>query len=239
MNSSTRLAAIINGQNLMHKASKIVRVEGTGMQRLVIPDVLLPRVPRHWATFYDDAVAELSTVTSKIYDGGVSKGLKHGAGQLIMPNGEIYKGSFKNDIRHGPGICKFNNGAIYKGEWRDGHPQGTGMLFSPPGELIETRFEEGSDGKSGTTWKIGDNTQVKILFTNGEYYEGNFKNNCRNGQGIHYYSNGDYYDGEWQNDRRIGRGRVFQKDGSKLNGLFIEDQADGQVEYEDKDGNVF
>lgn len=120
-------------------------------------------------------------MTSKIYDGGVSKGLKHGVGQLILPNGEIYKGSWKNDIRHGPGTCKFVNGAIYKGEWRDGHPQGTGILFSPPGELIETRFEEGPDGNSGTTWKIGDNTQVKILFTNGEYYEGNFKNNCRNG----------------------------------------------------------
>jgi hypothetical protein len=24
--------------------------------------------------------------------------------------------------------------------------------------LIETRFEEGPDGNSGTTWKIGDNT---------------------------------------------------------------------------------
>ena len=80
INSSTRLAAIINGKNLIHKASKIVKADNTGMQRLIIPQILLPRVPRHWATFYDDAVAELSTVTSKIYDGGVSKGLKHGTG---------------------------------------------------------------------------------------------------------------------------------------------------------------
>ena len=122
---------------------------------------------------------ELSQVTSKIYDGGVSKGLKHGVGQLIMPNGEIFKGNFKNDVRHGAGLCKFVNGAIYKGEWRDGHPQGSGILYSPPGELIECRFEEGADGKIGNAqiWKIGDNTQVKMLFSNGEYYEGNFKNN--------------------------------------------------------------
>lgn len=99
-----------------------MKAEDINYQKLKIPDVLVPRVPRHWNTFLEDSEAELSLVTSKIYDGGVSKGLKHGVGQVIMPNGEIYKGNFKNDIRHGPGLCKFTNGAIYKGEWRDGHP---------------------------------------------------------------------------------------------------------------------
>ena len=89
----------------------------------------------------EDVENELSQVTSEVYDGAVSKGLRHGLGQIIMPNGEIFRGNFKNDIRHGPGLCKFTNGAIYKGEWRDGHPQGTGILYSPPGELIECRFE--------------------------------------------------------------------------------------------------
>ena len=37
INSSTRLAAIINGKNLIHKASKIVKADNTGMQRLIIP----------------------------------------------------------------------------------------------------------------------------------------------------------------------------------------------------------
>ena len=75
--------------------------------------------------------------------------------------------------------------------------------------------------------------------TNGEFYEGNFKYNQRNGTGIHHYRNGDYYDGEWTNDRRIGRGRLHQADGSKLSGMFIEDKADGYVEFEDKLGNMF
>ena len=208
-------------------------------QRLAIPSALVARVPRHWNAFLQDCEAELSQVTSKIYDGGVSKSQKHGVGQLILPNGDIFKGNFKNDIRHGPGLCKFTNGAIYKGEWREGHPQGSGILYSPPGELIECRFEEGPDGRGRQIWKIGDNTQVKMLFSNGEYYEGNFRNNCRNGQGVYYYANGDYYDGEWSSDKRIGRGKIFQADGAKLNGMFIEDKADGQVEFEDKDGNVF
>lgn len=63
--------------------------------------------------------------------------------------------------------------------------------------------------------------QIKILLTNGEYYEGNFKQNQRNSTGIHYYSNGDYYDGEWSNDRRIARGKIFLADGGKITGMFI------------------
>lgn len=103
------------------------------------------------------------------------------------------------------------------------------MLFSLPNEVIEARF----DG-----FRITDG-QIKILFSNGEFYEGNFKQNNRNGVGIHYYKNGDSYDGEWSNDRRIGRGRIVLSDGSKLNGMFIEDKADGYVEFEDKKGNMF
>lgn len=149
---------------------------------------------------------------------------------MLYPNGDVYKGSFKNGERSGPGICIFGaTGALYKGEWRDGKPQGNGILYTQPNEIIETRFE---------SFKVVDG-QVKILFSNGEFYEGNFKNNNRYGTGIHYYKNGDYYDGEWTNDRRIGRGRLFFKDGSKLSGMFIEDKADGYVEFEDIRGNMF
>ncbi len=114
-------------------------------------------------------------------------------------------------MRHGAGLCKFGaTGAIYKGEWRDGRPMGNGTLFTLPNELIEGRF----DG-----YRIVDG-QVKILFANGEYYEGNFKNNMRNTTGIHYYANGDFYDGEWVNDKRVGRGRIFLAQGGKINGQF-------------------
>jgi len=56
-------------------------------------------------------------------------------------------------------------GVIYKGEWRDDKPNGNGTLFTPPNEIIEAKFDQANvqDG------------QVKILFTNGEFYEGNFK----------------------------------------------------------------
>jgi hypothetical protein len=121
---------------------------------------------------------------------------------MILPNGDAYKGNWKNDLRHGSGICKFTNGAIYKGEWREGRPQGQGILFSPPNEIIEGRFEG---------WKLQDGG-VKILFTNGEFYEGHMKDNCRESTGstgYMYYSNGDIYEGEWFKDKRGGkRGKI-------------------------------
>ena len=41
----------------------------------------------------------------------------------------------------------------------------------------------------------------KYIFENGEYYEGKFKNDLRNGQGILYYKNGNIkYEGEFIND---------------------------------------
>ena len=99
------------------------------------------RVPHHWHQFLQEAIQELSQVERTVYDGAVSKGLRHGQGQMILPSGDIYKGNWKNDLRHGSGICKFANGAIFKGEWREGHPQGQGILFSPPNEIVEGRFD--------------------------------------------------------------------------------------------------
>ena len=34
---------------------------------------------------------------------------------------------------------------------------------------------------------------------NGDKYEGEFKNNKKEGKGIIYYKNGDKYEGEWEN----------------------------------------
>lgn len=149
---------------------------------------------------------------------------------MLYPNGDVYKGSYKNGERSGAGLCKFGKtGSIFKGEWRDDKPQGNGVLFTLPNEIIEARF----DG-----FHVIDG-QAKILMSNGEFYEGNIKQNMRNSTGIHYYRNGDSYEGEWLNDKRVGRGRIFKADGSKMSGMFAEDKADGYVEFEDRVGNLF
>lgn len=110
-------------------------------------------------------------------------------------------------------MCQFTNGSLYKGEWREDRPSGVGIFFSFPNEIIECKF----DG-----WKVADG-QAKILFANGEYFEGQIKQGSRCGQGNHYYLNGDTYEGPWDNDRRGGknRGRIKFKDGGMMDARFI------------------
>lgn len=197
-----------------------------------IPDHLRKVVPQHWTNFIDDIENELAEVTNSIYEGGVSKGLKHGFGQYVMPSGDVFKGNFKNDLRHGSGICKFNNGCIYKGEWREGRPQGQGIFYSSPGEFIEGRFEG---------WRMSDG-QVKLLFANGEFYSGNFKDDCRNGVGTMVYRNGDTYEGEWDKDKRCKYSKLTMADGGTIHGKFGEDKDNDvvyEVTYDDKEGNTF
>ena len=181
-------------------------------------------------SFADDINAELSQITSPIYDGAVSKGLKHGVGRCVLPNGDAFKGTWKNGLRHGPGICRFANGVIFKGEWRDDIPHGLGILFTPgPNELIEARFED---------WKVV-NGQVRILFSNGEFYDGIFEEGTRHTRGTHYYLNGDHYVGSWHRDQRVKQSKIYQANGHVLTATFTNDVADGYVTFEDRHGNTF
>jgi len=57
------------------------------------------------------------------------------------------------------------------------------------------------------------------LFANGEFYEGNIKENSRESIGVMHYANGDSYEGEWSRDKRCGRrGKITQLNGVKLSG---------------------
>lgn len=44
-------------------------------------------------------------------------------------------------------------------------------------------------------------------YSNGDVYDGEWKNNLRHGVGICYYANGDIYEGKWEEDRRNGLGK--------------------------------
>jgi hypothetical protein len=53
------------------------------------------------------------------------KGIKHGHGSEVFPNGDVFKGSYKMDNRHGNGLSvNLNSGIIHRGEYREGKTQG-------------------------------------------------------------------------------------------------------------------
>ena len=102
----------------------------------------------------------------------------------------------------------FTTKAIYKGEWSEDLPHGQGILFSGDNEIIEGKFEKGMVAYN--------NKRVKILFQDGQYYEGAYSNNKRHGFGTNIYPNGDKYEGDWMADKRVGRGKIRQTNGIRI-----------------------
>ena len=48
-----------------------------------------------------------------------------------------------------------------------------------------------------------------MYFNNGTRYEGDFKNDQREGKGIFYWNEGDRYEGEFKNDQIEGLGTMY------------------------------
>ena len=59
---------------------------------------------------------------------------------------------------------------------------------------------------------------AKYYYSNGDIYEGEFKNKQRDGYGIYYYSNGDIFEGEWKNSFIGGYGIMYFSNGDRFEG---------------------
>ena len=75
-------------------------------------------------------------------------------------------------------------------------------------------------------------------YTNGDIYEGEFKNGYRHGQGKFIGSNGEIYIGEFFDDEYSGNGDFTDVDGSKYVGEFKNDDFNGYGTFTDIDGNI-
>ena len=67
----------------------------------------------------------------------------------------------------------------------------------------------------------------KIKFENG-VYEGEIRDNKRNGQGRYAWNDGNSYDGQWADDRKEGRGKFVWDSGDAYEGDYYNDKRDGQ-----------
>jgi len=97
------------------------------------------------------------------------------------------------------------------------------------------------------------NGYCRVIYANGNYYEGNFINGKLTGQGIFEGANGGTYVGEWKdfnkhgkgterttegiyagdfiNNKRNGQGKLTYNDGTIYSGLFVEGVAEGIGSY--------
>jgi hypothetical protein len=60
----------------------------------------------------------------------------------------------------------------------------------------------------------------KHVYSDGAVYEGDWKNDKKEGQGKCVYSNGDVYEVDWKNNFRDGYGKLIEKNGTVKEGRF-------------------
>ena len=64
------------------------------------------------------------------------------------------------------------------------------------------------------------------------HYEGEYFNDKFEGKGKYIYENGEYYEGDWKNGLRNGNGKIYKKDGLiRYEGGFINDKYEGGGQY--------
>jgi len=68
----------------------------------------------------------------------------------------------------------------------------------------------------------------KLIYGNGNIYEGQFENGKRHGTGTLILSDGGSYIGEWKNDKKSGVGTWNVSFGDSYSGEFLDDRIDGK-----------
>ena len=77
-----------------------------------------------------------------------------------------------------------------------------------------------------------------FLDESGRRYEGERKNDLKEGKGILYFPNGDRYEGEFKNDKMDGKGIYYYENGEKFEGIFKEDKKNGKGKHFLNDGTT-
>jgi hypothetical protein len=142
------------------------------------------------------------------YDGKYRRGMRHGKGTCIWPDGSKYDGIWKYDTMNGKGIFTFK-GYKYDGYWEAGKKNGRGTLTFPDGSYYTGMFKDDEYHGFGIL-KLAD----------GSSHEGSFKNGKSDGFGKHTWASGTQYSGEWKNDQMHGKGILIYFDGNVEQGTF-------------------
>ena len=65
----------------------------------------------------------------------------------------------------------------------------------------------------------------RMMYENGDTYEGTFAHNQKHGRGKFLWADGDCYEGMFHKDRRYDkRGKMTLGDGTSFEGIFVNDR---------------
>ncbi|MDR3078906.1 MAG: hypothetical protein LBU15_02605 [Rickettsiales bacterium] len=171
------------------------------------------------------------------YSGDWKNDMMEGEGTFEDTNRDIFVGSWKNGKRNGRGELTFFNGDVTKGCWQNDIIS-LGTLTKYKTLLGRTLWRNGQEVASkeyktdseGNIFEILGANEIgeKLLkdddeisgkfrcwYTDGDVYEGEYRNGKKDGKGVHTFPDGRKYDGGWKNDLRDGRGTEYSSSDGK------------------------
>ena len=166
----------------------------------------------------------------------------NGKGTYKYENGDEYTGQWiDGNWKDGEGTYKYASGAAYTGQWKDGEKNGKGTYTNINGvNFLGNWVYDKLEGKNHV--QVTTVTLDKIKQTekpSNAQYSGCFQGDCENGSGAYKYSNGNVYNGEWKDGERNGSGDYKNSNGNVYNGEWKDGKRDGQGTYKDSDGTVY
>ncbi|EAR83829.1 MORN motif protein (macronuclear) [Tetrahymena thermophila SB210] len=123
-----------------------------------------------------------------------------------------------------PYIKLLTKDVIYKGQWKNKQMDGYGQMLHIPSKTYYCgKFQQGELQGRGF-----------MIYSNGDIYEGSFKNNTAHEYGVFKTIDGQTYKGQWQNGEKHGKGdyqdKYYQYIGNFCRGC---KQGEGVLEFYD------
>jgi hypothetical protein len=152
-----------------------------------------------------------------------------------VPKYVIYEGEMLHSHRDGRGVCLFHSGMLYEGEWKRNKEHGPGTLRTADRQRViySGEWERGRMHGQGTHYYSSSPTTTATSNSRGthnhdaSYYQGEFRENLRQGNGTYVLPDGSTYSGQWRDGRMSGRGIFTWSDGSVYDGDWKDGKRHG------------
>lgn len=185
------------------------------------------------------------------YEGEFADDWINGYGTCTWPSGASYTGEYKNGQFDGQGVLTYADGSVYEGEFVNGEKNGEGTYTKADGTVVTENWVNGNKIET-LTLENGTYTggvangkpegQGTMEYTNGQKYEGEWKDGVRSGKGRCTWPDGGYYDGEWANDAFNGQGTQYLGGSENVDfykGDFVDGHREGHGTYTWDNGTFF
>jgi hypothetical protein len=163
-----------------------------------------------------------------IFIGNYLNNKAEGKGTTTYANGDILEANYINGkIINGKYLYK--NGNYYEGEFKNGKFEGQGKFYDKAANTTKEGIYE--DNKFIKENIISNQIALKV--------EGCISGDCKNGKGNIKFSNGELYEGDFKNGKPEGQGKYTFNTGTIYNGSFKNGKCDGFGKMKYDTGETF